>query len=590
MGVSNYTKGRRTAGFLKLCLAIIVSLSIVMGGIALTPGPVQATGITPAGPVTYNLPVCIPWQQQFAISPTCPPGSTIFYWLVGSTPAWVNLDANTGLLTACPVASAAGTSISFQVWCTEMTPFPFCLGFATANVTLNFLANPPPCVTTILPVYYPVAWENFPFAMTLSATGGVGPFTWSAAGLPPGLTVTDPVNGIISGIPAPGSCGIYTVTVTVVDAGTCSSCCPTISRPFILIVDCYANYVFAVISNATYDFNVVIGPGLTSGQTTLLINGQPKGTLTGGGSQTYTSPLGQSNMVSVDQTVPGPDPQTRFSVKGSNEILVNEGNTAAYFDYAREVLIETGSNPAGIAQPSGAGFCVVGSNFNTTAPSPIDGSGQQGVKYLFKQWTLPDGSTNPNRDLLFVVGNAGKVIAGYDTYYLLTVVSDYPAVTESSWELKDSTATYDLALRDVPIPNFWGAIGGMMKPVNGSGTHLMTGPGTVKIAWTNDYTVPIIIIVVIVLLVVGLVVFLTLRRKKPGASAVSSASATQSPPSASEAGKTASTAAVTDEKTVLHETGSSDRPNFCPNCGAPVDKDAEFCKKCGTKLVKEDKK
>ena len=354
--------------------------------------------------------------------------------------------------------------------------------------------------------------------MTLGATGGVGPLTWSAVGLPLGLSVTDATNGIISGIPAPGSCGIYIVTVTVTDAGTCPSCCPAISRPFTLIVDCYANYVLAVISNATYDFNVLIGPGLTSGQTTVLINGQPKATLTGGGSQTFTSPLGrQSNMVSVDQSVPGPDPQTIFSVRGSNEILVNETNTAAYFDYAREVLIETGSSPAGIAQPSGAGFCVVGSNFNTTAPSPIDSIGQQGVKYLFRQWTLPDGSKNPNRDLLFVVGNAGNVIAEYDTYYLLNIISDYPSVSESSWELKDSTATYDLALRDVPIPNLWGMIGGVMKPVNGSGTHLTTGPGTVKIAWTYDYTVPIVIIVVIVLIIIGLVLFLTLRRKKPGA-------------------------------------------------------------------------
>ena len=126
MGVSNFRKVRRAAGLVKLCLGIIVSLSLALGGIALTPGPVQATGITPAGPVTYNLPVCIPWQQQFTISPTCPPG-TVFYWLVGSTPAWVNLDTNTGLLTACPVASSAGTSSSFQVWCTEMAPFPFAL-------------------------------------------------------------------------------------------------------------------------------------------------------------------------------------------------------------------------------------------------------------------------------------------------------------------------------------------------------------------------------------------------------------------------------------------------------------------------------
>ncbi|MCX6006327.1 MAG: Ig domain-containing protein [Chloroflexi bacterium] len=511
MRTSNFAKGRRVTGFFRLCLGVVLSLSLILGWMALIPVPVQATGIAPAGPVSYNLPVCIPWQQQFTIAPSCPPGGIIFYWLVGvGIPGWVNVDMNTGLLTVCPDAASAGTSLTFQVWCTEMNAFPFCIGFASADVTLNFLPNPPPCVTIINPTFYPLAWEYIPFSMTLSAVGGVGPFGWSAVGLPVGLSVTDTTNGIVSGIPEPGTCGIYTVTATVSDNGTCPSCCLPVSRDFVLIVDCWANYVALISASTGCDFNVAIGPGLTEGQTTVLINGSPGATLAGGGSQTFTSYPCQSNVVMVDQTLPGPDPNTRFKVIGLNYKVVNDIDNYAYFDYARQVLIETGSNPAGVAQPSGTGFYTVGGYFSGTAPSPVESGIQKGEKYLFREWRLPDGSTNPNRDLVFTVSSAGKAIAEYNTYYLLTIISDYPSVSESSWELKDSTAAYSLALQDVPIPNAWGIFGGVMRPVNASGTHVMTGPATVKIQWTYDYTVPIVIMIVIVLFIVGLVVLLVL--------------------------------------------------------------------------------
>jgi predicted amidophosphoribosyltransferase len=44
---------------------------------------------------------------------------------------------------------------------------------------------------------------------------------------------------------------------------------------------------------------------------------------------------------------------------------------------------------------------------------------------------------------------------------------------------------------------------------------------------------------------------------------------------------------VTDtaEKKALPEAESTDKPDFCSNCGTPVDKDAEFCKKCGKKII-----
>jgi hypothetical protein len=579
MRIFNLIKGRRSAGFFRIFLGMILSLILVMGGIVLDSRPAQANIIVSPDPTNAAWQECVPIVPiTFTHGPSAnPPGwlpEVFFFWPSGSLPAGITLDPNTGVLSGCPATGTAGTSGNFLIGCTALVPFPFSIDFSMPAATVNWtISNPPPCNMVITPVFYPVAWEGLPYAMALGVTGGVGPFSWSAVGLPAGISVTDATNGIISGTPAPGTCGLYTVTVTCTDTGTC--CCPPVSRPLAFIVDCWSNYVFLIPAFSSCDFNVVIGPGLASGQTSVLINGSPSAVLAGGGSQTFTSLPCRGNVVMVDQTVPGADANTRFAVIGLNYKVVNGTDNYAYFDYARQVMIRTASNPEGIVQLPGTGFYTVGGTFNSSAPSPLEPGSQRGEKYLFKEWRLPSGGTNPNRDLVFTVDSTGTAVAVYNTYYLLNIVSDYPAVAESSWELKDSTASYSLALQDIPIPNFWGAIGGVMKPVNPSGTHVMTGPATVKIQWNYDYTVPIILIVVVVLLffgLVGLAIFLVLRGKRSGTVVAAKPSAPVMPAAAEKQGVT--------------ETGSNAKPNFCPNCGAPVEKDAAFCKKCGVKQEK----
>ena len=54
----------------------------------------------------------------------------------------------------------------------------------------------------------------------MQRSGGIGPFTWSVAPpLPAGLSL-DPVTGEISGNPAEGTDGEYTLTFTVQDSST----------------------------------------------------------------------------------------------------------------------------------------------------------------------------------------------------------------------------------------------------------------------------------------------------------------------------------------------------------------------------------
>lgn len=562
MKILNIAPGRRAAGFFRFCVCMFIALTLAAGGLALNPSPVKAIGITADPAATITVSECQPFSIQFSATGTaCTPPPDPYFWFWPALPSYVTLDPYTGLLTGCP--KVGDTSAVFVVGVSEFTP-PACGPNTNAIlVSINVVPGPAACDMVINPTFYPVAWEGMPFFMPLSVTGGVGPYYWSAAGLPPGLAVTDEVNGVISGTPGPGTCGIYDVTATVADNGTC--CCPPVSRPFVLVVDCWANYPPYYFFPSACDFSVSIGPGLAYGQTNVTIDGSWETALSGNGAETFTSVPCESRQVLVDQTVLGPDAGTRYAVKGPYYKTVTDADNLAYFDYAQEVYIETGSQPSGIAYPPGAGFYAVGGSFSSTAPLAIT-SGD--TKYVFRSWSLPGGSANPNRDMSFTVSTPGTAMADYDTYYLLTLKSDSPPVNESSWELKDSTASYNLALQPVPMPNLWGLIGGVNRPVNASGSHVMTAPYTQAINWAQDYTVPIVIILVIVLFIVGLACLLIvlLMRKKPEAAPVSAAAAPA-------AGK------VTPAK-----TDTSGTANFCPKCGAPVDKDAAFCKKCGNKL------
>jgi hypothetical protein len=552
-------KQRQPLLYYKLFLFLLVLLTLAAAGCGLD--------ITPK-PLVANLTECQSYTTTFSpVGQTCPTGPfTYFYWLAGTPPPWVILDEETGELTACPPLESAGT-YDFSVGVTEMYPSPYCESSSpAAPVTLIVApAAPAPDPLTIITSFV-WAWsmENMPFYLPLSATGCAGNYIWSATGLPPGLSL-DASSGDITGVPPPGSAGIYNVTATVADDTYCPSCCPTVSRPFILVIDSYQAYLDAILYGSHYDFSVQVGPGLAEGATPVLIDGSLEATLGSNQSATFSSHVGEKHLVDVQKTVTGADLDTRYAVQGPNQILVSESNPTAYFDYAREVSIQTLSEPAGTPQPPGTGYYAVGSIFTSSAASPVSSDSQPGTKYVFKQWILPDGSASPGRDLIFTLGSAGYVKAVYDTYYLLTLQSEDPPVNENSWELKDSTVEYDLALQAIPMSGFWGFLGGKMVPENGSGTVLMSSPRIQVITWAYDITLPVVIFVVILLLIIGLVIFLALSRRRG-------------------ARKSPAKPAVSDKKEAAQPV-QEEKANFCPKCGASVGKDDDFCKKCGHKIV-----
>ena len=169
----------------------------------------------------------------------------------------------------------------------------------TTTKGLSLTVNPTPTITG--PASLPAGTVGVAYAATtITAGGGSRPYTWTATGLPPGLTTKQ--SGTISGTPT--AVGTYSVTVTVKDANGV-----TAPRTYTIAISALpltitTSSLPASIVNVPYPMTTIIASGGTLPYT-WTITGLPPGLTTNGEgviSGTPTADVGSPYSVKVTVT------------------------------------------------------------------------------------------------------------------------------------------------------------------------------------------------------------------------------------------------------------------------------------------------
>ncbi|MFZ0912394.1 MAG: Ig domain-containing protein, partial [Candidatus Korobacteraceae bacterium] len=151
-------------------------------------------------------------------------GVTPYTWSItaGSLPVGLHLNANTGAITGTP--SGAGLS-NFTVQVTD-----FQLSTATAPLSITIT---PAVALSITTTSLPSGTAGTAYSATLTAVGGVYPYTWSltSGSLPFGLFL-NASSGVISGTPT--TAGTSNFTVQVADSATPPA---TASAPLSIVIN-----------------------------------------------------------------------------------------------------------------------------------------------------------------------------------------------------------------------------------------------------------------------------------------------------------------------------------------------------------------
>lgn len=467
-------------------LALILALALLLGiaGNVMAAQPV----VTPESLSTWQ--VNVTYSHAFlssAISGTAT-------WEMNGTVPGLSLNPSTGVLSGIPTTTG---SYQFYIRVTDSAE----LTNPTSNWQLFSLTiNPPPFSITTTTV--PDGKEASAYSITLTVSGGATPYTWSIVSgtLPSGLALSSS-GGYISGTPAKGSTGTYSFTIQVADN----------SSPQLTAQKSFTIYIEKGIFQPT----ISIDTGLQAGYTKVKANNAQVTSLTGGESYTLTLDLGATRTITVDATVEHPsDNGVRFKAVEDTQI-VSETQPSVVFSYYTEYKIDIITSPTGIATLSGSGWYEKDSDINLTAKEDI--SANDDTSYKFSHWQLPDNQQISSETLNYTVIAPDTITAVYETYYKLTITSEYGETEGGGFYKAGTQATWSVVNDKVPMEGALGFFQGKYKAIIPHGTVTMNEPKTVKVNWKADYTLPYVliplVIIVIALALFGL--YLLLKRAKP---------------------------------------------------------------------------
>ena len=224
-GFSRGVRGMQRLGLLfvsRLSLPAVVATTVLLAvivavtGCGSTPGATSQT--TPPQALAIST-ASLPGGETgtaYSATLTATGGTTPYTWSVasGALPAGLTLNPSTGTIGGTPTTSANALPLTFQV-----TDSSNPQQSKAVSLTLTIAAAPPP-VLTITTTLLPNGQAGSAYSATLTATGGMTPYTWAVASgaLPAGLTL-NPATGVISGTPAT-SANEIPLTFQVTDSST----------------------------------------------------------------------------------------------------------------------------------------------------------------------------------------------------------------------------------------------------------------------------------------------------------------------------------------------------------------------------------
>ncbi len=335
-------------------------------------------------------------------------GAKTFAVTSGSLPTGLSLDANTGVISGTPSATA---TYNFDITATDTVG---ATGVKSYSVIIN-------AGIAISPASLPDTTINVAYSQTVSATGGTGAktFSVSSGSLPTGLSL-DANTGVISGTPtATGSfsfditatdtlsaTGIKSYSVTINAALTVSPA----TLPDTTINVAYNQTVSASGGTGAKTFAVTSGSlptGLSLDANTGVISGTPTSAATYSFDITATDTVGATGVKSYSVTINSAISVTPATLPaGTNGTAYSQTVSASNGTGTKTFAVSSGSLPTGLSLDANTGV-ISGTpsangtfNFDVTATDTVGATGTTSYSVVINTAisvspaTLPDTTLN----------------------------------------------------------------------------------------------------------------------------------------------------------------------------------------------------
>jgi prepilin-type N-terminal cleavage/methylation domain-containing protein len=188
-------------------VSVLVAQNVYMANGSIVVGTPSAQALSIAGgsaPSAWTVNRVYPTTTLTAAG-----GDGNYIWSATNLPPGITLDPATGI--------ASGTPTTVGTYNTGLA-LDDLLGDDTYTAQFTITINPAPTISTASPL--PAGEKTLAYSTNLAATGGTAPFTWTATGLPGGLTI-NASTGTISGTPT--AVGTSAASVTLTDAAGATS-------------------------------------------------------------------------------------------------------------------------------------------------------------------------------------------------------------------------------------------------------------------------------------------------------------------------------------------------------------------------------